>query len=62
MELIEQALSGESPWFRRLLFRLGRGPSTSEAEDLLRCNLVRLVVCDGDAMNWNDCLHFASNI
>jgi hypothetical protein len=45
--LIEHTLSGESLWFHGLLFRLGRGLSTSEAEDLLRCNLVRLVVCDG---------------
>jgi hypothetical protein len=35
---------------RRLLFRLGRGLSTSEAEDLLRCNLVGLV-CDPTALD-----------
>jgi hypothetical protein len=45
IEFIECPPSGQSLWLRRLLFRLGRGLSTSEAEDLLRCNLVGLVCC-----------------
>jgi hypothetical protein len=48
-EFIEHPLSSHSFWLRRLLFRLGRGLSTSEAEDLLRCNLVSLV-CDSAAL------------
>jgi hypothetical protein len=50
IEFIEHPLSGKSLWLRRLLFRLGRGLSTSEAEDLLRCNLVSLV-CDSAALD-----------
>jgi hypothetical protein len=42
-EFIEHPPSDQNLWLRRLLFRLGRGLSTSEAEDLLRCNLVCLV-------------------
>jgi hypothetical protein len=42
-EFFEHPPSGQSLWLRRLLFRLGRGPPTSEAEDFLRCNLVSLV-------------------
>jgi hypothetical protein len=49
IEFIEHPLSGQSLWLDRLLFRLGRGPSTSETEDLLRCNLVSLV-CDPAAL------------
>jgi hypothetical protein len=50
IEFIEHLPSGESLWLRRLLFRLGRGLSTSETEDLLRCNLVSLV-CDPAALD-----------
>jgi hypothetical protein len=42
-EFIEYLPDGQSLWLRRLLFRLGRGLSTSEAEDVLRSNLVGLV-------------------
>jgi hypothetical protein len=42
-EFIEHTPSGQSLWLHRLLFRLGRGLSTSEAEDWLRCNLIGLV-------------------
>jgi hypothetical protein len=41
-EFIEHPPSGQSLLLRRLLFRLSRGLSTSEAEDFLRCNLVCL--------------------
>jgi hypothetical protein len=50
IEFIKHPPSGQSIWLRRLLFRLGRGLPTSEAEDLLRCNLVNLV-CDSAALN-----------
>jgi hypothetical protein len=49
-EIIEHPPSGQSLWLRRLLFRLGGGLSTSEAEDLLRCSLVSLV-CDSAALD-----------
>jgi hypothetical protein len=49
-EFIEHPPSGRSLWLRRLLFSLCRGLSTSEAEDLLRCNLVSLV-CDPAAVD-----------
>jgi hypothetical protein len=42
MEFIEHAPSSQSLWLRRLLFRLFRGLSTSEAEDLRHCSLVGL--------------------
>jgi hypothetical protein len=50
IEFIEHSPSGQSLWLHRLLFRLGRGLSTSEADDLLRCNLVSLV-CDSAALD-----------
>jgi hypothetical protein len=50
IEFIEHPPSGQSLWLRRLLFRLGRALSTSDAEDLLRCNLVSLV-CDSPALD-----------
>jgi hypothetical protein len=49
-EFNEHPPSGQSLWLRRLLFRLGRGLSTSEAEELLRRNLVSLV-CDPAALD-----------
>jgi hypothetical protein len=48
-EFIQHQQSDQSLWLRRLLFRLDRGASTSEVEDLLRRNLVRLV-CDSAAL------------
>jgi hypothetical protein len=52
IEFIEHPPSGQNHWLwlRRLLFRLSRGLSTSEAEDLLRCNLVSLV-CDSAVLD-----------
>jgi hypothetical protein len=50
IEFIKHSPSGQTLWLRRLLFRLGRGLPTSEAEDLLRCNLVGLV-CDPAALD-----------
>jgi hypothetical protein len=49
-EFIEHPPSGQSLWPHPLLFRLGRGLSASQAEDLLRCNLVSLV-CDPAALD-----------
>jgi hypothetical protein len=43
IEFIEHPPSGQSLWLCRPLFRFGRWLSTSEAEDLLHCNLVSLV-------------------
>jgi hypothetical protein len=42
-EFFEHPPSSQNLWLRRLLFRLDRGLSASEAEDLLRCNLISLV-------------------
>jgi hypothetical protein len=50
IEFIEHPPSGQSLRLRRLLFQLRRGLSTSEAEGLLCCNLVRLV-CDPAALD-----------
>jgi hypothetical protein len=50
IEFIEHPPSGQSLWLRRPLFWLGRGLCTSEAEDLLRCNLVSLV-CDSATLD-----------
>jgi hypothetical protein len=50
IEFIEHPPSGKGLWLRRLLFRLGRRLSTSEVEDLLRCNLGSLV-CDSAALD-----------
>jgi hypothetical protein len=50
IEFIERPPSCQSLWLHRLLFRVGRGLSTSETEDLLRCNLVSLI-CDSAALD-----------
>jgi hypothetical protein len=42
-KFIEHTFSRQSLWLRRLLFRLGRSQSPSEAEGLLCGNLVSLV-------------------
>jgi hypothetical protein len=42
-EFIKHSPPSQSLWLRRLIFRFDRGLSTSEAEKLLRCNLMSLI-------------------
>jgi hypothetical protein len=72
-EFMEHPPSGQSLWLLRLLFPLGRELSTSDAEELLHCNLVSLVgnraaleipaaiLTRIYKRNTNGCLHFPSN-